>query len=519
MVLAFKQSGQFDMVLLQSIEVEGWKSKVKETKDSCILTLDRGCLILDFLKQPFRACFPWRHYNESREDETNMATERRSLPETKPSYLHGRQLAQHIFMATMASLDVRKAMLRKLRFAGGTLSAGEELIAVPKPPRVVAFGKAATRMAAALSEILKGEVEAGVVVSPAEPAKKLEPFRYITGGHPYPTAGSLEGAAAVLDLIAGLTPDDLVIFLVSGGGSAILAKPLHPEVTLAHLVEFNRVLVTGGLPIEEMNVLRKHLSAVKGGRLALAAWPARQLTVYISDVPEEFPSMVASGPTMPDESTCEQCYELVARDGLEERFPQAIRSLFEKHVLEETPKPGDEHFARSSYFCLLSNHDAVDAAKSIAAEKGFHAEIETGAWDVDYRQAVEGILTSLDRCVAENPARAVCLVVGGEVTCKVTGHGLGGRNLNFALYAAEKIAGRSRVVLSGATDGRDGNSPSTGAVANGHTISRGRSLGLEPDVYLAESDAYHYFRTLGDTIETGFTDNNVRDLRLLMHFA
>lgn len=448
-----------------------------------------------------------------------MATQRRTLPETKPSYDHGRQLAQHIFMATMAMLDVRKTMLRKLLLSSGVLNAGEESIAIVKPPRVVAFGKAATRMAAVLSEILKSEVEAGVVVSPGEPTKRLERFRYITGGHPYPNSGSLEGATAAIDLVSGLTPDDLVIFLVSGGGSAILEKPFHSEIALSDLVEFNRVLVTGGLPIEEMNVLRKHLSAVKGGRLALAAWPARQWTVYISDVPEGFPSMVASGPTMPDESTREQCYELVARYGLAEKFPSRIRNLFEQHVLEETPKPGNERFSRSSYFCLLSNRDAVEAAKSIAVEKGFHAEVETGAWDVDYQQAVESFLASLDRSAAENPTQAVCLVAGGEVTCKVTGHGVGGRNLNFALYAAEKIEGLARVILSGATDGRDGNSPSTGAVADGHTVSRGRSLGLEPNIYLAESDAYHFFRTLGDTIETGFTDNNVGDLRLLMHFA
>ncbi|MGH9327427.1 MAG: glycerate kinase type-2 family protein [Terriglobia bacterium] len=447
-----------------------------------------------------------------------MATQHPSLPETKPSYAHGRQLAQHIFMATLAMLDVRRMMLRKLLLADGVLIAGQESIALQKPPRVVAFGKAATRMAAALFEILKGEVEAGVVVSPVEAARKLKPFRYITGGHPYPARGSLEGASAALEVVSGLKADDLVIFLVSGGGSAILEKPLHPEITLADLVQLNRLLVTGGLPIEEMNVLRKHLSAVKGGRLALAAWPARQLTVYISDVPESFPSMVASGPTMPDESTREQCYELAARYDLIGKVPQRIRSLFEQHALEETPKPEDERFARSSYYCLLSNHDAVEAAKSIAIEQGFHAEIEPGAWDLDYRQAVENAVASLDRSVVENPGEPVCLVVGGEVTCKVTGHGVGGRNLNFALYAAQKIEGQARVVLSGATDGRDGNSPSTGAVADGHTISRGRSLGLEPDSYLAASDAYHFFRTLGDTIETGFTDNNVRDLRLLMSF-
>ena len=447
-----------------------------------------------------------------------MVTLRRPLMEPKPSYAHGRQIAQHIFMATMALVDVRRAMLNKLRFENGEFKVGELTIPASKPPRVVAVGKAAIRMSATLDEILGGRIEAGVVVVPVEPGKKLERYRYFLGGHPYPTQGSLDGAQAALELVSGLTPDDFVIFLISGGGSALFEKPLDPGVTLAALGEFNRLLVTGGLPIEQINILRKHISAVKGGRLAAAASPARQLTLYISDVPEEFPSMVASGPTMPDESTCEECYEIAERNGLTAKFPAAIRERFERRSLEETPKPGDERLARSSYFCLLSNRDAVEAAVTMADTAGFHAEIDSGEWDADYEQVVKDSLAALDRCVQAHPGRPVCLVVGGEVTCRVTGRGIGGRNLSFALRAAQLIEGRERIVLSGATDGRDGNSPSCGAVADGHTTSRAHALGMDAAQFLAESDAYHFFRTLGDTIETGFTDNNLRDLRLLMSF-
>ncbi len=361
-------------------------------------------------------------------------------------------------------------------------------------------------------------MESGVVVAPAEPVQKSSRFRYFVGGHPYPSSGSLEGATAALELVSHLSSDDLVIFLISGGGSALFEKPLDSSLPLSDLVEFNRVLVTCGLPIEQMNVLRKHLSAVKGGRLATAAFPARQLTIYISDVPEEFPSMIASGPTMADESTCEQCYQLAEEHGLISKFPQKIRSRFEQKTLEETPKPGDERFSHSSYFCLLSNRDAVDSAKAIVGEMGFHAEVESGIWDRDYREVVESALASLEECVRLHPNQPVCLVLGGEVICAVTGHGVGGRNLSFSLYAAQKIEGQRRVVLSAATDGRDGNSPSSGAVADGHSVLRARALGLDPSQYLAASDAYHFFRTLGDTIETGFTDNNVRDLRLMMSF-
>jgi glycerate 2-kinase len=447
-----------------------------------------------------------------------MATQPQLPPRPRLDYVHGRQLAQRIFSESLAAVDIRRAMLRKIQFRNGCLHLGERQIPVENPPRVVAFGKAATRMAASLCEVLAGKIEAGVVVTPVEPVRKLARFQYFTGGHPYPTQGSLDGAAAALELISGLKPDDLVIFLISGGGSAVFEKPLDAAINLADLVAFNRALVTSDLPIEQINVLRKHISAVKGGRLAIAASPARQVTVFISDVPEATPSMVASGPTMWDESTSEQSYALAEEHGLLAKFPPRIRNHFQQRTLQETPKPGSLTFPNSTYLCLLSSKDAVEAAKKAAGDLGFHAEIEPGVWDASYTQVADTALESLEQCAKAHPGASVCVVLGGEVTCPVTGPGVGGRNLSFALYAAQKISGSRRVVLSAATDGRDGNSPSSGAVADGNTVLRARALGLDPVRYLKQSDAYHFFRTLGDTIETGFTENNVRDLRLLMRF-
>jgi hydroxypyruvate reductase len=442
-----------------------------------------------------------------------------SAKTSRPLYAEGKHLAAQIFLETISHIEVRHAMLAKLRREGGALVAGGVSIPLLRPPRVVAFGKAANRMAAVLDEILSGQVEAGVVVSPDPPARKLERFKYFTGGHPYPNAGSLAGAKAALQLITGLSTADFVIFLVSGGGSALLEAPLDPAVGLPDLIEFNRILVTCGLPIEQINVLRKHLSAIKGGRLAARGHPARQLTIFISDVPDHLPSMVASGPTMPDESTAEQCYEIAERHGLVGKFPAAIRKHFEQKSIEETPKPGDERFVNSRYFCLLSNRDAVEAAKTAAEKLGFIAEVDSNVWDADYRELADATLLSLSALAQAHAGRPVCLVVGGEVTCPVTGPGTGGRNQAFVLYCARKIAGEKRVVLSAGTDGRDGNSPSSGAVADGQTISRAQALGLDPERYMAESDSYHFFRTLGDTLETGFTDNNVRDVRLLLDFG
>lgn len=431
----------------------------------------------------------------------------------------GKQLAERIFLAAMASIDIRRAMLSKLKRKPGALVAGDISVRLSRPPRVVAFGKAANRMAAVIYEILNGEIEAGVVVGPTEPPAKLDRVRYFVGGHPYPNTGSLEGAQAALEIVSGLTDEDAVIFLISGGGSALFELPLDPAITLADLSKLNRVLVTCGLPIEQINVLRKHLSAVKGGRLAIRAHPARQLTIFISDVPDHLPSMVASGPTMPDESTLEECYAIAEQHKLVAQFPSSIRKRFEERTLEETPKPADKRFSKSRYFCLLSNRDVVNAAKATAEQLGLLCEIDSNPTDRDYREAAEANLASLDALAGAHPSQPICLITGGEVTCPVTGSGMGGRNQAFALRAAQLIAGQKRVVLSAGTDGRDGNSPASGAVADGHSVSRARVLGMDPEQYLANSDSYHFFRTLGDTIDTGFTDNNVRDLRLWLHFG
>ncbi len=447
-----------------------------------------------------------------------MTTPSASATLTRPLYADGKHLAQQIFLETITAIDVRNAMLSKLRREGGALVAGGVSIPLVRPPRVIAFGKAAIRMASTLDELLSSQVEAAVVVAPTEPARKLDRTRYFVGGHPYPNAGSFEGSAAALELLSNMTTDDLIIFLVSGGGSALFEKPLDPAVTPADLVEFNRVLVTCGLPIERINVLRKHLSAVKGGRLAMRAHPARQVTIFISDVPDHLPSMVASGPTLPDESTAEQAYAIAEKHGLVAKFPSSIRKHFEQRTLEETPKPGDERFLNSRYFCLLSNRDAVDAAKAAAAKLGFSSETDPNVWDADSKTVAEANLRTLEALVQTQPGQAICLVAGGEVTCPVKGHGMGGRNQAFVLFAAQAIAGQKRVALSAGTDGRDGNSPSSGAVADGQTISRAHALGLDPALYLAESDSYHFFRTLGDTVDIGFTDNNVRDIRLWLHF-
>jgi len=415
-------------------------------------------------------------------------------------------------------------MLRRLRrdesesrlLLTGAEASSRDVASLVQPPVVVAIGKAAAVMAQAMSEILGGQsqIRSGLIVSPAIPEERLDRFRYIRGGHPYPTEGSLEGARAALGLVSGLDHDDLVIFLISGGGSALFEQPLDSAVTLDDLEAFNKLLVTCGLPIEQINVLRKHVSAVKGGRLAARAHPAAQVTLFISDVPEGLDSMVASGPTFPDSSTVDECYSLAESAGLIAQLPASIRRRFEQRDIEETPKPGDARFSRSHYCRLLSNCDAVEAARLAAEDAGFVAEAYRGEWDVDFREAAPAQSEALDALASKHAGHPVCLVAGGEVISPVTGSGTGGRNQAFALCAAGLIAGRNRAVLSAGTDGRDGNSPASGAVADGTTIERAKRLGLDAERALASSDAYPFFKALDDILETGYTGNNVRDVRV-----
>lgn len=443
------------------------------------------------------------------------------MPDTSPTiptYERGKSLARQIFTEVLSTIEVERAMKQKIVCRGNTLHLGEDRFPLTKSPHIIAFGKAANRMAAAMVEILGGKTASGVVVAPGEPAMKVDGFRYFQGGHPYPTAGSFTGADAALELARNLGADDTVLFLISGGGSAMLEKPCFPGISLDDMANLNRVLVGAGMPIEEMNVIRKHLSAVKGGRLGREAYPATQFTIYITDVPEQFPSMVASGPTLPDESTLEQCYELVERYKLTAKLPEPIRRVIEARDLKETPKAGDERLGKSRHFCLLSNRDAVEAALNAAQTLGFRAEIDTGDWDSDYRKVGDGVAARLEKLASRFPRVPVCLVLGGEVTCPVTGPGSGGRNQAFVLYLVSKIAGRRRVVLSAGTDGKDGNSPAAGAVADGDTLGRAEALGLGAEKLFQASDSYHFFAPLGDALETGLTDNNVRDLRLLMAF-
>jgi len=428
-----------------------------------------------------------------------------------------RVTARAIFEGALTEAGIDRAFQRHVHCERGILRVRDDLYDLGSYTQVfvVSIGKAAHTLVNAL-EMQAGSRFEGIVASSVAPASQVRGFRYFQGGHPTPNRESIRAAQAMLKSLAVQNSSSLVIFLLSGGGSSIAEEPIDDTITLDDLVAAYRVLVLSGAPIAEINAIRKHLSAIKGGRLAQAAAPAQQVSLLVSDVPDDTPDALASGPTMPDSTSVEDCHRVAMKYGMLEQFPASVRELFQHHAIEETPKSGDPAFQRSRWWTLLSNASLVEASRAEAERLGFAVEVDNGCDDWDYRQASGYLLQKLHKM--RERADRVCLISGGEVTVKVTGGGVGGRNQQFVLACANQIRGEDITVLSAGTDGIDGNSPAAGAVADGTTVERGRQRNLDADASLAAFNAYEYFQALGDTVMTGPTGNNLRDLRILLAY-
>ncbi|HZQ70869.1 MAG TPA: DUF4147 domain-containing protein [Terriglobales bacterium] len=426
-----------------------------------------------------------------------------------------RVAARHLFEHALAEASIDRAFQRHVSCDRGVLRVCEDLYDLDSYSRVlvVSIGKAAHTMVNAL-EMQAGSRFEGIVAGSVPPASQLRNFRYFCGGHPTPNAESIRAAEAILKSLGTLNPSSLAIFMISGGGSSIVEKPMDDEISLEDLTATYRVLVHSGAPIAEINAIRKHLSAVKGGRMAVAAGAAQQVSLLISDVPDNTPDALASGPTMPDSTSAEDCYKIAQQHGMFGQFPASVRELFQRHALEETPKSDHPSFLRSRWWTLLSNATLLEWAKTEAARQGFTVVVDNSCDDWDYQRASDYLLARLREL--RKTSERVCLLSGGEVTVKVENGGTGGRNQQFVLACAPKIAGENITVLSAGTDGIDGNSSATGAVADGTTIQRAGARGLDAAKHLQAFDAFPFFEALGDAVITGPTGNNLRDLRILL---
>jgi glycerate 2-kinase len=429
-----------------------------------------------------------------------------------------RRIAREIFLHALKESSIRKAFDHHVQLDRGILRVGEDLFDLGSFSRifVVAMGKAAHTMVEALMTQLGAGVT-GIVVCSTDPSSQLFGFRYYKGGHPTPNVESVRAADAILKSLSTHASRSLVIYLVSGGASSMVERAADERITLDDLVMTYRALVHSGAPIREINAVRKHLSATKGGRLAKVAAPAQQISILVSDVPDGATDSLASGPTMPDTTTVEECHDIVRRHKLLKQFPSSVREIFDKGQLEETPKHGDAAFDRSRFWNILSNEVLRKNAVAKAAINGFAIEVDNTCDDWDYADAADYLLKKL-RDLRKGVSR-VCLISGGEVTVKVEGDaGIGGRNQQFALFCAKKIPGENITVLSAGSDGIDGNSPAAGAVADGTTVARAEALGVSVTAALKNFDAFPLLDALGDAIVTGPTGNNIRDLRVLLAY-
>ncbi|MGA3343809.1 MAG: DUF4147 domain-containing protein [Terracidiphilus sp.] len=465
--------------------------------------------------------------------------------------------ATSIFTGAIEASSIASAFDRRIRIEGSTLhrllpdGSGPETINISCYKRifVIALGKAAGPMLEVLLDRVKRRKGMrGICCSNQLPKKRSWRFRYFEGGHPTPNEDSFAAARAALVMLKKARKDTLIFFLISGGGSAMFDLPLDPRISLDDTIDFHQLLLASGAPIGEVNTLRKHFSAVKGGRLAIAAPEAAKVSLLVPDVPLRSLDALSSGPTSPDHSTVAEVRALLDKYSLAPKLPPSIRAFFEREDLPESPgnkgwhppffpklsMPGfvparritdaasmsheDTPFRDSVFEILLSSHDLAENARALAEKAGFHVVVDNTCDDWDYADAARYLMERFDALRAVHPR--LCLISVGEVTVTLDRvPGAGGRNQQFVMACAlelESYPDQRLTVLSAGSDGIDGNTRSAGAIADPTTVTRAHAFGFHLKSSLAAFDACPMFTALGDAVVTGPTGQNLRDLRLLL---
>lgn len=439
----------------------------------------------------------------------------------------GDQVREVLEVALQAA-DPYQAVQRVLHSSGNLLKIGEQTypLANFRHIWVVGAGKAAYPMALAIEDTLGNYLTDGLIITKEgylPPLPALRRIRIFEAGHPLPDVRGVEATRQMLCLLDNATADDLVLCLISGGGSALMTAPAE-GITLNDLQQLTTNLLRCGATIAQINTLRKHLDQVKGGGLVQRAAPAHLCALILSDVVGDPLDIIASGPTIPDSSTFQEAWQVLELFSLLEEVPESIRSHLMRGLrgeIAETLKPNNPHFQNVQNVLVASNIQAAKAAAQRAQAFGFNTLLLTTYLQGEARQAGL-LLAAIARQIhasAEPISRPACLITGGETTVTVRGSGKGGRNQELVLGALEGLAEVPRsLLISLATDGGDGPTDAAGAVASDATLPRARSLGLDPQDFLKRNDAYHFFEALGDLLKTGPTQTNVNDLQFLFVF-
>lgn len=432
---------------------------------------------------------------------------------------------EQIYRAALEAVDPARAVASFLRRAGSRLTVGDQVYRLDKFRRVylVGAGKAAVPMARAVEGVLADRLTGGLIVVQYGHGGTLQKTRVIEAGHPEPDGAGLEGARELLDFLQGkLSREDLLMVVISGGGSALLPAPA-PKVPFEDKKETTSILLKCGATIEEMNTIRKHLSRIKGGRLIEHAQGARMAALLLSDVMGDDLTSIASGPTVPDPTTFADALKIIQRYRLEDRLPDSVLRYLRagaRGQREETPKPGDSRFRDVQNLVVGSNIIGLRAAAARARSLGFVPLILSSSLGGDTGEVAK-LHTAIAREILNtgNPiSPPCCLISGGETTVRVRGTGKGGRNQEFALCCAQSIAAWKEAVLfaSLGSDGTDGPTDAAGAQASPETAQRASQKGLSIPDHLDRNDSYHFFKELGELILTGPTQTNVMDFRFVL---
>lgn len=430
-----------------------------------------------------------------------------------------------ILSAALAAVDPVTAVRRHMSLVGDELRIGERIydLGQYRDIYVIGGGKAGGSMAKATEEILNDRLTVGVINTKYGYLAKTEIVRINEAGHPIPDAAGVQGATEMAGLAARASDGDLVICLISGGGSALMTLPVE-GITLADMELLTAALLRCGATINEINAIRKHLSQIKGGNLSRLAYPAEVVSLILSDVVGNPLDVIASGPTVPDSSSYAQAYDVIERYGILREVPSSVVEHLRRGkegIIPETPKEDDAAFAKTYNLIIASNEVAAQAAIVKAQDLGFNTALLSTFVEGEARE-VAHVFSAIAKEIAHSGhpvSRPACVVAGGETTVTIRGEGKGGRNQELALAAAIQMEGLSgAMIVALATDGTDGPTDAAGALADGSTLPRAREKGLSASHTLASNDSYHFFEALGDLIITGPTNTNVNDLTFVFVF-
>lgn len=431
-----------------------------------------------------------------------------------------KELATHIFLESLRAIEPGSMIKEKLRVDDGVLRFGGDHVALDRYREVVliGMGKASVTMGAAVEALLGDRIKKGILVTNRRFDIDVR-SEVVVAGHPLPDCESLRAGQRIAALVQSCSVDSLIVFLISGGGSSLVELPISPEISLDDLRATNQLLISCGASIQEVNVIRKCLSKIKGGRLGHLARKSGRVGLYVSDVNPGDLRSIASNPLLSEAADGDAFLTVMNKYKLVKRLPASVVRVIDQRNMSRSRDA--EQVSNEGLFTMLlmDNGDALNDAAEVAGKLGFHVEVDRALIEGDYVSVADESIKRL-LSLRSRVRGPVCLISGGEVSCPVRAKGIGGRNQEFVLYSAMRLAhlgiGDGAAVLSCGTDGIDGNSPAAGAVADGNLTERAMQLGEDPSSYIRANDSYTFFKKMGGLVITGATGNNVRDVRVLM---